>query len=140
MRNRTWGFWLSVLVGWSGGIFGIYRGISFVTQPLYAQATSNTSEYTEAVLSLSLGGMLVVGGLVALIYCILVALLTVGKRGLFAAYSAGFFGLRLLSVPSIGWVFLPAMGLMVMAAGLCFTTRQRSSSCLAQSLHPPYAV
>ena len=72
--------------------------------------------------------MLVVGGLVALIYCFLVALLTVGTRGLFAAYSAGFLGLSLLSVPSIGWVFLPAKGLMVIAAVLSFTTRQRSSS------------
>ena len=110
------------------------------TQPLYMHASSQAPSPGQlpfptepAPMALSRGLYLegIVGMLaVLLVFGAAVALLTLGKRGLFSVYSFSLFLLSLLSLPSVGWVFLPATGLLALAAMLSWLSGKGSRAAI----------
>ena len=116
-----------VIVGWLGSILGIVRGINLVTHPIYTHASDSASPLDEltsgtelVIAEQSLDIVAVAAGVlvVLLVFGILLVLLTLGKRELFAVYSFNLLFLSVMSLPSIGWVFLPATGLSAIAGSL----------------------
>ncbi len=122
-----------VIVGWSGALLGIVRGVMLLTQPLYTTASSvlpspgEPSSGTETV-SGGLDGVTVGLGLVlvALVFGGVLVLLILGKRVQFNVLSLSLLFFSLVSLPSIGWVFLPATGLLALAAILSLLPGMKS--------------
>ena len=118
--------WLYVFVGWLGGTLGIVTEVrQVITQPLYGYSETHgvlegglprVTEIGPVEVYANGITIAIVALVVVLVFGTAVVLVTLGKRGLFSAYSFGLLLFSLLSLPSIGWVFLPATVLLSLAA------------------------
>ena len=131
---------LSLVVGWIGGIYGILRGGLIAFQPIYMtassvaqppqidgysgptssppiQSTPPTPIYADPVIAV------VIIAVMVLVFGGVLALLTLRKTEAFSLYAFTLFVFSLLSLPSIGWIFLPATALLLLSAVLATPKR-----------------
>ena len=123
---------LSLVIGWTGGLYGTVRGCLFAFQPFYTHVSSNAPqptlfsgdipagsavsnpppfpEYADPVLAL------VIIAIALITFGGVLTLLTLGKSEVFSIYAFTLFVLCLLSLPGTGWIFLPATTLLLLAA------------------------
>lgn len=115
---------VSIIIGWAGAIYGILRGLILASRSPYQHLSESISApgqpappppppsqtVTDPVV------VVVVLLVLLLIFGSALALLMIRQREAFTGYAITLVVISVLTLPSIGWVFLPATGLLLLAA------------------------
>lgn len=118
---------LSLVVGWIGGLYGILQGGLLAFEPLYGRASSSPPLPQigdgDAIHGTSFPSpppllAFIIVAAVLMVFGGVLALLSLRKQTMFSIYAFTLFAFSLLSLPSIGWIFLPATTLLFLAAVL----------------------
>ena len=116
----------SVLILWGvASLYGLWRGVRLAFFRVATQATVVPGGQPEVVEPAFFPGGIIVLVVAIVLYAMLGHLAYTRQYGLFRLVAGVHIALSLLSLPSVGWLFLPSSGLLLLAIIFSFVLPDR---------------